>query len=90
MHVYASTTHIACLGCARKPAPPPHPPNPRSPPRKHPTCLVQHHAIATFNVLNAEERPVVAALLSSLPVHREEASFYTADGTPPPVSGTPQ
>ncbi len=45
--------------------------------------LPQPHAIATFNVLNAEDRPVVAALLSTLPVPREEAVFFNLGGALP-------
>ena len=48
-----------------------------------PVFCWQRHAIATFNVLSSEDRGVVAALLSELPVLRHEACFYTANAPPP-------
>jgi hypothetical protein len=45
---------------------------------------VQRHAIATFNVLNAEDRGVVAALLCETPLTRDEAVFYDTPKPPSP------
>ena len=41
------------------------------------------HAIATFNVLVAEGRPVCAALVSRAPVSRDDACLYSPDADAP-------
>merc|ERR1719163_1859922 len=46
-------------------------------------CMTTSHAIATFNLLNAEGRGVAAALLSRNPLSRAEMCAYTSGFAPP-------
>ena len=55
---------------------------PRVSPLTIPVCT-QSHAIATFNLLNAEGRGVAAALLSRNPLSRAEMCAYTSGFAPP-------
>ena len=58
---------------------PPHPPTPPTPPHPLPPPSLQLHAIATFNALVAEGRRVAVALVSRVPVSRDDACLYTPE-----------